>query len=799
MKTSFRLTPAAAAAVFCLALPAWAQTPAAQPQDPAEQSKSANEQRKAGDPERVVVTATGRPQAATSVPYNVTAIGENQLREEKITDLKSLVAASPSIEAPQNSARFTDSVTVRGLNISSVSANNIEWFARSTLSYYLDDAPLPNIGFRIKDIARVETLLGPQGTLYGGGALGGVVRYITNKPRIGVTEGRVNTSFYQTKHGGVSNDTDAVVNLPLGKTAAMRVSLARLDEKGYTDRYAGTPSYLTSNWTPKPNANQVLYEDDDYQKVNTGRVSLLWRAASNLEFTLSHGQQSQLAHGTSGAQLLPATGSPARYTAPLAFDKQTVLSPYPEYSDRDLRLTTFDIDWNLGPVRMHSSTSVYKDTRVGQADYLATGSFFYGELGYSRYRLGRPNWSGNTAYFTFDNSYKGTLHETRFSSTGGGAFSWIGGIYVASQERSQKFSEWLPTLPTRSTNPGEGYFENQASKYKETAVFGETTFRPNERWTVTGGARFFSFDDRTTTQVEDYAFDVVTGTIVNREKGQGEAYIKGNIAYQMTPTMLAYGTYSEGFRRGGANGFRNRGNNQLISPELATYKADRTENWEVGIKGHLAERKVYLQANYFHIKWIDPQTYFSQDIDGFPVWGTTNGPEAFSRGVEFQGRMALPMGFELGLASTWTEAEWAATKTLCLYTNGTECRTYGKGGKLGGTAPWKHTLRLGWKHSTAGGWDISAGLRARYVGVKASDRGDSPTDQPFSYNSYTTYSANLSVGKGPWDITLWGQNLTNNRELVSFQGTSAVGRIAGLRAIYLTPRTIGLNLSYSFN
>ena len=224
-------------------------------------------------------------------------------------------------------------MTVRGLNISSVSANNIEWFARSTLSYYLDDTPLPNIGYRIKDISRVETLLGPQGTLYGAGSLGGTVRYITNTPQFGRTEGRLSTSFYQTRFGGLSNDTDGVVNLPIGQDFALRVVAARLDEKGYTDRFAGVPDYLRRSaptwrpWTPKPDASRTLYEDDDWQKVDTARVSARWRLTPTLEVSLSQAQQSQLAHGTSGAQLRPATGNPGRYLAPLAFNDHTVLSP----------------------------------------------------------------------------------------------------------------------------------------------------------------------------------------------------------------------------------------------------------------------------------------------------------------------------------------------------------------------------------------------------------------------------------------------------------------------------------------
>jgi hypothetical protein len=288
------------------------------------------------------ITATKREVPAHRVPINVTAVGEEQLRDENITDLKRLIASSPAIDAPGNSAGFADSVTVRGLNISSVSANNIEWFVRSTLSDHLDDAPLPNIGYRIKDVARVETLLGAQGTLDGGGSLGSTVRYVTNQPVFGKTEGRISTSLYQTRNGGLSNDTDGVINLPIGQDFALRIVAARLDEKGYTDRFAGVPDYLRRTattwtpWTPKPDAGKTLYEDD-WQKVDTGRVSARWRVTRDLELTLAHAQQSQLAHGTSGAQLLPASGSPDRYLAPLAFNDRTVLSPYEELGARGAR------------------------------------------------------------------------------------------------------------------------------------------------------------------------------------------------------------------------------------------------------------------------------------------------------------------------------------------------------------------------------------------------------------------------------------------------------------------------------
>jgi outer membrane receptor protein involved in Fe transport len=788
-----RLTPVAAAAAAALLIAPAVHAQGAASGAPAEGTAPL---------QTVTVTATKRETPAHRVPINVTAIGEEELREENITDLKKLIAASPGIDAPGNSARFADSVTVRGLNISSVSANNIEWFARSTLSYYLDDTPLPNIGYRIKDIARVETLLGPQGTLYGAGSLGGTVRYITNAPQFGRTEGRISTSFYQTRFGGLSNDTDGVVNLPIGKDFALRVVAARLDEKGYTDRFAGVPDYLRRSaptwkpWTPKPDASRALYEDDDWQKVDTARVSARWRLTPTLEVSLSQAQQSQLAHGTSGAQLLPATGNPGRYQAALAFNDHTVLSPYEEFADRDFRMTTFGLDWKLPAGRLQSSTSTYEDTRTGQADYLATGWFFYGDLGYSRYRLDRDNFGGNTAYLTFDNRYHGTVHETRLSSNPGGAIDWIAGVYYARQERSLKFSENLPTLPASGPQAGVGYFENQASTYTESALFGEASIKPAPRLTLTAGARLFNYRDETTTQVEDYAFDLVTGAIKATERGSAKSYFKLNASYQLTDDLLAYATFSQGFRRGGANGFRDQ--RAQVAPALRAYQPDTTDNFELGVKGFMLGRRLLLQANVYQIKWSNTQTYFSQDIEGFPVWGTTNGPAALSRGAEWNGRFNVGGGWQLSFGTHYNQAEWADTKEVCLYANNTECRTYQKGGVLGGTPTWKHNLGLRLDTALANGMGMSASLRARYVGAKPSDRGEAPGENVFAYQAYTTLAANVGFSRGPWSANLWVDNLTDERTLVSFQGTSAVGNRTGLRAIHLVPRTIGVNATYRF-
>ncbi len=707
--TALRPTPvAAAAALLMFASAAQAQT--APTQDTSTSTASTQETRRtSAAPETVTVTATRRNETAAKVPFNITAITEEVLREENITDIKKLIQQSVGINAPETSARFADSVTVRGLNVSPVNANNLEQFVKSTLSYYLDDTPLPNIGLRIKDIARVETLLGPQGTLYGAGALGGTVRYITNKPRLGKTEAKINTGFYQVKDGGVSNDTDVMFNLPLGDSVALRASLSRLDEKGWIDRISNPP-WRTGNfaWTTKPVAGQNVYEDDDWQKVDGGRVSLLWQVKPGLQVLLAVTSQDQLAHGTSAVSRLPLAVANARTLAerdlawknpqweakdqpcfpnctyktesqsPYAVNDHSILSRYPEYADRKLRMSSIDIDWDLGFANLHSSTSKFKDSRIGQADYASQGWSFYAPespiLG--GFDVGGRITTDRSATMSFDNTYSGTSHETRLTSKGDGAWDWIAGIYHTSQKRNLRFSEFLPGLDAylgrdkaaKSPSVDEGYAEDLGSKYTETAVFGEVGYRITPQWRVNLGARTFKYDDTANVLIVDYAGGAVDNQYTASGGGDGKAYYKLNTSYQLSENLLGYATFSQGFRRGGTNPFRDRGTTRIVTAEAKEYQPDSTDNVELGLKGYLFNRQLYLETALYQIDWKNPQTYRSQDVSGFPVNGTANGPDAQSKGWEFSARWKVSNAWQLSYSTATTEGKWVDTKTHCAST-----------------------------------------------------------------------------------------------------------------------------------
>jgi iron complex outermembrane recepter protein len=768
--------------------------------------------------ESVVVTATGRPQSASSVPYNVTAISEEALREANITDIKKFIQLSPSINAPANSARFADSVTVRGLNVSPVSANNIEYFTRSTLAYYLDDTPLPNIAYRIKDISRVETLLGPQGTLYGAGSLGGTVRYITNQPEFNLLTVNANTSIFSAQGGRLSHDTDAVVNVPLSKNLALRASVARLDDGGYTDRVSN-PSWRAGAlaWTTKPNADQNFYKNDDWNRVTSARVALAWKVSDSLKLTLSHADQSQLANGTSGTSILPlgiANGKtqadfdayvnarrPSRYspcavgtctytdpnTTPFLAGYDVVASRYPEFADRSFRMTSFNVDWALGFAKLTSSTSIYRDSRVGQADYDAGARFN----------------SGRSAYITFDNSFKGLSHETRLTSTGTGPLSWIAGLYHTRKNSSLKFSEYLPGLDdyngidrvAATGNIDEGYRENLSSKYTETALYGELAYKVTPQWTVAAGARIFSYSDNGNSNIRDYSYDLVNSDTSSKVSESGKSYFKLNTSYSFMPTALAYATVSQGFRRGGTNSFKNF-DGKTIADAIQSYKPDSTTNYEVGVKGTLLDRQVYVQANVYQIDWKNVQTYLDQAVEnGFPINGTTNGPNARSQGFEFVTRVKVNDNLQLNLASAYTQAKWTESKTVCRYTDGTGCRSpYLEGGILGGSPNWKHTF--GVRYTTNLGANATGFIAAtgRYVGKVPVDRGDDPTSPVDSRSAYSLFDLRAGASFKSFDLSLWIENVANKRVEVSSQPDAVMGR----RVMFTSPRTIGVNLSYAF-
>ncbi|WP_163936073.1 TonB-dependent receptor [Paraferrimonas sp. SM1919] len=785
-------------------------------------AEEASEQQDLQDIEVLQITSSGRLGLASEVPMNVTAMGADELRSKNITDAKALIADSVVISAPLNSARLGESVTVRGLNVSAASANNLASFERTTLAYYLDNTALPRMTYRLKDISRVETLLGPQGTLYGGGSLGGTIRYITNKPDTEELTVDVNTSIYHVQNGSLSNDTDVTLNLPLTDTLAFRANVSHLDDNGYTDRVKQAVWWDESNHKLGSPAGEV-FEDDDWQDSTGARLQLKWAPTDTFDINFAYTRQKQKAHGTSGASRWDETAACESLYAgqncnleaqesPYQYDRYTIQRVHEEFTDRLFEMGSVEINWDLGFANLMSSTSGYKDDSAGQADYLNYGDEYYGwipGMGFSETK--------ESALLKTDNDYQGIEHETRLTSTIDSPLSWIAGFYYSDRQSTLKFWEVFKGLDKAMSddwggyNPDDyyvrpeadtGYFEDADSKYQEFAIYGELGYQVTDAWNVTLGARFFNWKDTNLRSIEDYTGYIGTVTNETVQEGTGDSIFKFNTSYNVADSQLLYFTASQGFRRGGTNSYRDMGDLK-VSKEAQIYDPDTTTNYEFGYKGTSLDNDLYVQLNAFHIDWDNTQTYNAQYIEIFPLNGTNNGPAAKSQGIEAQVRYNLTDNFSVKWETATAKAEFVENKSLCIFeggeaAEGNQCRTWYKGGELGGTPTWRHNLAFNYTQELGDGV-LDANIRAKYVGEMLSDRADANADgsidEPYKYDAYTLLNAQVSYSIDAWTASLWINNLTNEAAEVSYQDQGAP---FGYTSIYAQPRTIGLNFSYNF-
>jgi outer membrane receptor protein involved in Fe transport len=179
-----------------------------------------------GTLEEVVVTATRRQQALEAVPYSISAISEEQLDAAGITDIASLAAHVPGLSMYDYGARFAGAVTpiIRGINATGSPPRGFRTFEQAPVGTYIGNSPVEGY-FLLDDVARVEVLRGPQGTLYGAGALGGALRFIPNAPQLNAVAASIEASATNTDHStGTGYSVEGMVNVPLGDTVALRVS-----------------------------------------------------------------------------------------------------------------------------------------------------------------------------------------------------------------------------------------------------------------------------------------------------------------------------------------------------------------------------------------------------------------------------------------------------------------------------------------------------------------------------------------------------------------------------------------------
>lgn len=780
--------------------------------------------------EEVVVTATRRSESIQDIPLNISAVSGDQITEQGLTGLADVMRWVPGIHIVDQGNRGADRIVARGLSVDSFSGSEgLNNTGGGTVATYVGDIPV-YIDMKLKDLERVEVLLGPQGTLYGAGTMGGAIRYIPNKPRFDSHELEIRGDVYQIDEADdLSYDTGLTWNIPLSDSFAARVNVDYLDDSGfidyiYTVREAGVsnPDVIFSDPDTR-RANLRAVDDVNDEETVSARVALRWAPNDIFDGTLTYYYQDQESGGrTVNSRAALGTG---RYESGLRFV---------EPQDRKNELLALEFTADLGFAELTSATGISKYEEEGQRDQ--TDLLIGLEYSYELF----PNFSG----FTYEDVEEERFNqELRLVSTGDSRLRWIVGAFYNELESDFVDSyEYTPGFDQFAVDFFGGvqlrpdsleYFSRDVIDQEEWAVFGELSFDITDRWEVTFGMRHYDYDFEQSSAVDFPLFEtvffgrdpdsLVIDFATSTQEENGNLY-KFNTSYDISDDVMVYFTYSEGFRFGAGNslGLCSQeilddvangipvGQQQCVLPSEFDYGPDETKNYEIGLRSMWLDSHLTLNGSLYYIEWEDPQLDSSTLLASLPI--TINGEGAETQGVELSFEWLLTDHLSLRGSYAYTKAELTDdVKDLVSTVEppgfGT-IRVDGKDGdRLPGSPEHQGTIYAN--------WDIPMGdmdLRLNYgitaisdVLTKAGERANGESLSGFAVHNF---AAALAADK--WNLTLYVDNVLDKYAETGTRTDPArvqtLGDINGdpvyTRGYFhnmIRPRTIGLRASYRFD
>ncbi len=858
----------------------------------------------AGDQlQTITVTAQRRTENIQNVPITIQALTSESLKQLNVTTFDDMAKYVPNLSLSTNGPA-QGNIFMRGLALGSAgtqSSGTIGLYPN--VAVYLDDQsgqlPGRNLDIYAADIQRVEILEGPQGTLFGGGAQAGVLRYITNKPVLNKFEGNAEGMYGVTAHGDPNSGFSAVLNLPLIEDKlAVRAVVYNEDRGGYINNvpstftrsntdlgiyYAGykavggvCPDGLPNNGhcvppgSPTANNYGIASRAINPVKYQGTRLEALWKFNDDWNFLLSQMYQDISANGVF-------------YQMPKGSDGNT-LNPLevtlyqPSYDKDKFENTAWTLNGKFGPISA-VYTGGYLVRNVDQVqDYTNYARGVYADY-YQCY--GATTCGSPLATWREQEKNTHLSNEIRFSTPDDWRVRAIGGAYWEELHIYDQ-TDWsyksLPNCPstgsttgfaclgavapgpnTTLNNPGvrpsnDAFFEDTTKGYKQTAVFASVDYDIIPKvLTVTGGGRWYSYklDQRGWVGSSFGCFQVASpcsagGTNMNGENlnavFKGEKW-RGNITWHVTPDVMLYYTFSQGYRPGGFNrasggalytavlntttGAYSKGVAQYLKP--LTFAPDTLTNNEIGFKTEFLQHRVQVNGSIYKEDWKNVQTaLFNPGVLG-NLTLATNGANYQVKGAELQVTARATEQLTLTGSISYNDAKQLNSPFLVgnnpAYPSGLGRPITSYYSPVTG-APATIVNTFGNPNTpTAYSPKVQANMRARYnwtmneynyfaqVGVvyvgsmfnntntDPSLNGDNPANLQainttlfrFEQPSYTTYDASFGVAKDAWSVELFGQNL-NNSNASTFTSTAQFIETQ----VPVRPRVLGVRIGMKF-
>ncbi|MEE9433281.1 MAG: TonB-dependent receptor [Sphingorhabdus sp.] len=753
----------------------------------------------------IVVTATRRKESISKIPYNISATSGEEIENAKMLDSEELLRSIPGVSTIDRGARNSGTINaarIRGLAVDSSALGDFATSSVATVSTYINDTPV-FANFTLRDLERVEVLRGPQGTLYGSGSLGGTIRYVTRDPILGETGGSVSVDVSSVNgSGSIGYGLDGVFNLALGDKAALRIVGNYGDYPGITD-YVNVYELDADGVPVAPNgifdrggdsATYRSVKDADFVETWMLRATLLVEPNDDIRFKLMHARQSDDVGGRRQRTVgVDGFGNP--------YGKYENGAIQLEPSSRDVHMTALEAEFDLGFATLTSSSSYYDQ----HGDSVSENTGFYAQAGFLGfyYNYPRPMASAIRTY-----SDKAFVQELRLVSNGGKTFDYIlGGFYrkqkLEATQDSQLvgFRRWFDAVFPFAIGAVTGdqdfiYIRNE--DFREISVFGELTWHASDALDFTVGARYFDNKSENTTFLDlplFASFSNPTNAFFTSQ--EDDVLFKINMAYRFSDDDMFYATVSEGYRRGGSNAVPLTGT-FAESPLYQRYTSDSVVNYEVGIKG--AHANLSYDVSLFYIDWSNPQLNVGTTNWGF--FAAVNGEKARTYGLEASLSGYLGDKFHYSLGYAYVNAKLGAD--FFAPDRPPPAAPFAFDGATLPGSP-KHQINAALDYTTPiGSWTSFFRLDGYFQSGTRNVVGTSPLFD-VDLGGFAILNAAASFSKGPFSLSLWLKNITNQAGVTgvfteAYMGTAPAIEFFGNanKEFIALPRTFGATVGFSF-
>jgi iron complex outermembrane receptor protein len=705
--------------------------------------------------EEVIVTASRREESLQDVAISVAVLDVGDYIDAGYTNLADILPQVPGVSIVGAGGNFGNAVYIRGINavLAAGVTSYIDEIPFGSSTVYTTPAILDGT---LLDLDNMSVLKGPQGTLYGASALGGLLRFDTRDASMDKWTGSVSANLSDTHGGGLNQLYRVNANGPIATdTLALSFTAFYSDEAGYIDNV----TIPKKGW--------------DSSEYYGGSGSLRWTPTEKLEIKLQGLYQKSTQEGLATIQAYPAPAQPP-FLDQLP-DGTPVYGKYetgevdinPSEFEADLLGLTinYDFDWGV----FSSITSTQEQTFVQTTDLTIPYAFFAD--------IFFPNNAPHTsALFVGDLGFEKITQELRLVSASTKKFEWIVGAYYT-EEDGHNIQELV------LTPPDDLFFANFPSTYEEYSLYGTGTWYFTPDFDASVGVRYADYSNN----VELQAKGPLVAPIGLTEIEDDVTNWLFNTRYRASENMSLYGRIASGYRPGGANFvLLDQGGNPLTE---AFFEPDSLWSYEVGLKGNSDDGRFGYDVSAFYIDWQDYQ--INVVIAGLSVAG--NADKAVSKGFEGSLSYAVTDAFTLTGTLGYINAEVAGDEPNLGAPDGTQ---------LPNSPEWAATL--------GAQYDFDLSGHPAYVGATWQYKGDMPvgfpgyTDSNGTYwppsaprvtvDSYNLFDMRAGMDFDHFTLSVYGTNLFDEWAYTSF-GPSFSAASLGTPT---RPRTLGIAAQWNF-